>query len=300
MKDRISTIGFYSAGLAGALMLGMILHVETGVGDTPPQADSLLVFTDVSDEDLRAAMEAQLREGYDLTATTNAGRFQVYVVLYLARKALADVPNGPPLHIKYDNWSKIWLELNGLSEENAPLFARLAFEHRQDLFIDYSPGSVIKEIKDGGTPELALNVQASWPDDSDLPEKYTFVDTLSTPTLKVTNHRIIRYRLIDYGDMVLLDEIRGVTGRPTSGFLGALFKLIGDGRVVWTRISISEDGLQLTRARAKKGWFSVTETISIQPDGRAQKGLSEKTDELVAMEIRLKREIKISYHDWPL
>ena len=51
------------------------------------------------------------------------------------------------------------------------------------------------------------------------------------PKLKVTNRQEITYRLLVFGEMVVYDEIDGTFGRPLSGVLGALFKVIGDGRM---------------------------------------------------------------------
>jgi len=71
--------------------------------------------------------------------------------------------------------------------------------------------------------------------------------------------------------MTVLDEIDGISGRPLSGLLGTIFKLIGEGDAVFSRFSISTDGLQIVRAKAKK-LVSRTVTATIGPDGKAQNG----------------------------
>jgi len=111
---------------------------------------------------------------------------------------------------------------------------------------------VIERIEKGKMPRIAINVMVGWPKSAELPKKYSFVDTLSTPKLKVTNHREITYRLLDFGDMIVYDDIHGLTGRPTSGILGMLFKIIGEGRVVQSRISITPDGLKSIAHTQKK------------------------------------------------
>ena len=257
-------------------------------------------FVVVGFEELRSVMAEQLEIGYDPTATTNAARFQALIILKLARDTRASDANGPPLFVSHDDWFRALIEVNGLTEDEAPQYALLAYRHRQDLWVDYRPGRVIMSVEEGPEPLMALNVQAGWPRDSDQPNKYSFTDTLSTPTLKVTNHGLIRYRLLDFGDMIVFDKLQGLTGRPTSGLLAVLFKLIGEGRVVWSRLSFAEDGLQVTRAKAKKGPFSVTETLTLQLDGRANKGIPEDRPDLQALENRLKQKIKIKYHDWTL
>ena len=70
--------------------------------------------------------------------------------------------------------------------------------------------------------------------------------------MRVTNERVISYRLMDFGEMTVFDDIKGLRGRPTSGVLGFLFQLIGEGRVVENRMAISDDGIQVARARARK------------------------------------------------
>ena len=67
---------------------------------------------------------------------------------------------------------------------------------------------------------------------------------------------MIAYRLLDFGDMIAYDRVQGLTGRPTSGILGLLFRNIGEGRVVASRMAISHDGLQVSRAKAKKAFFT--------------------------------------------
>ncbi|MFQ5636972.1 MAG: hypothetical protein ACE5IR_03125 [bacterium] len=248
----------------------------------------------VSRETIKQAM--LLQTGYDPTVTTNVGRFQAEVILELARNAQKGNPYGPPLLIRHDRWFGAFLEVNGLTEENAPKYAVLANQYRQDQLVDYHP-NVIKKADDR-FPENALNVQVIWPKTPELPDRYSFDDTLSTPKLKVTNHRMIRYRLLDFGDMIVYDEIRGLSGRPTSGLLGMLFKIVGEGRVVWSKISISADGLQIVRTHAKKGPFSITETVTVQPDGRGQKGLPEDRPDLIVLEHKLKKKMKINYHKW--
>ncbi len=95
--------------------------------------------------------------------------------------------------------------------------------------------------------------------------------------------------------MIVYDEIKGLSGRPTSGLLAMLFKIIGEGRVVQSRIALTPDGLQITRARVKKGFFRVNATVTVQPNGVTKKGLPKDRPELKAFETLLKRPLKIKY-----
>ncbi|NIR47134.1 hypothetical protein GWO43_01410 [candidate division KSB1 bacterium] len=247
----------------------------------------------VSRDELKAAM--RLPSGYDPTATTNVGRFQADVILHLAREAHKQNPNGPPLLIRYNDWFWAFLQVNDIPLRDAPKFSLLAYEHQQNQLIDYRRDRVIQQVVEGPSPELAVNVKVWWPESADLPDKYSFEDKLSTPKLKVTNHRVITYRLLEFDNMVVYDDMHGITGRPTSGVLSFLFRLIGEGRVVYSRIAISEDGLQINRTKAKKGPFSVTETVMVQSNGHTEKGLPANRPDLEKLEEKLKQKIEIEY-----
>jgi hypothetical protein len=65
-----------------------------------------------------------------------------------------------------------------------------------------------------------MSVITGWPGGELIPEEYSYDDNASTPPLRVAHKRITSYRLLDFGDTVLLDEISGVYGRATGGALG--------------------------------------------------------------------------------
>jgi hypothetical protein len=115
----------------------------------------------------------------------------------------------------------------------------------------------------------------------------------------VTNERVMTYRLLDYGDVVVFDDIRGLRGRPTEGFLGVLFDLVGEGSLRWSRQALSGDGLQVSRARATKGPFSVESTITVFPDGRVQKDLPPERADLAPLEQRLLEKRALRYRPLP-
>ncbi len=241
-------------------------------------------------------VEAMRQRGdYDPTATTNGARFQAEVALYLVRQARERDPEGPPLFLGHEAWFQAFLEVTGRTVETAPMYALLAYRHEQDMEIDYRTDRVIREVKKGDRPKLAVNVVIWWPKKAGGTARYSYQDTLSTPRLKVTNRRVMTYRLLDFGDRVVYDGIKGLTGRPTSGILGFLFRIIGEGRVVQSRMAISEDGLQVSRARAKKAFMGVTATVTVSPDGRTEKDVPEDRPDLMALEERLKRPLEIDY-----
>jgi len=247
----------------------------------------------VAQEQILEAMRAS--QGFDPTATTNGARFQAEVLLRLCRQARARDPQGGPLFLGHAEWFSAYLARTGLAAEKAPPFVRLPYDYGQDMVVDYRMERVLREVTEGPSPALALNVRIWWPAARDRPTQYSYEDALSTPRLKVTNRRVISYRLLDLGDMVAFQEIEGLLGRPTSGVLGLLFKVIGEGRVEENRMAISADGLQIARARAKKAFFEVVSTVTVYPDGRTEKDLPTGRRDLVGIEARLKRPLKASY-----
>jgi hypothetical protein len=154
---------------------------------------------------------------------------------------------------------------------------------------------VIRTVGAGPTPELALNVRLWWERTDDTPDRYSYLDSLSTPRLSVTNRSVITYRLLDMGDMIVYDQIEGLAGRPTTGALGLLFRVMGVGSVVWSRTAIAPDGLQITRARAMKGFIGVTSTLTVYPDGRTEKDLPVDRPDLARLEERLKDPVEVEY-----
>ena len=228
-------------------------------------------------------------DGYELTATTNGARFQAEVLLRLAREQ----PDGPPLFLGHAEWFSAFLARTGLSAEKAPAFMRLAHDYAQDLQIDYRSDRVVES--GGPRPAFAANVTVWWPERRGSPDSYSYEDLLSTPHLEVTNQRRIAYRLLEVDGMVVYGEVQGLLGRPTSGILGALFQVIGKGHVKESRMLISRDGLQVSRAVARKWSFGVTQTVTVHPDGRMEKDIPRDRPDLKALAARLEAPLGIRY-----
>jgi hypothetical protein len=246
----------------------------------------------VGPEEILAAM--QRSQGFDPTATTNGARFQAEVILVLARERRDRDPLGPPLFIGHAQWFSAFLARTGLAQERAPAFIRLAYEHGQDMEVDYQSEHVLQEAAEGSRPRLALNVRIWWPEPRGG-SSYSYEDMLSIPHLKVTNKRLMSYRLLEFEDMLVFGEIEGLLGRPTSGVLGLLFQIIGEGQVQENRMTISRDGLQISHARARKAFFGVTSTVTVYPDGRTEKDLPAGRPDLAPLEARLTRPLQLSY-----
>jgi len=246
----------------------------------------------VSQQDILDAMNAC--QGYNVTATTNGPRFQAEVLMRLAQKARAEHPDGPELLIGHAEWFHAYLARTGLTSDAAPLFARLAFDHGQDLQIDYRAERVV-ENAGAERPDFAASVRLWWPDRPGAPSSFSYADEVSTPQLKVTNQRVIAYRLLEISGMVIYGQIEGLKGRPTSGILGAIFQLIGEGDLKESRMVVSPDGLQLSRTHAEKWAFGVTQTVTVYPDGHAEKDIPPNRPDLKALAERLEAPLKIRY-----
>jgi len=273
-------------------MRQVILAAALLLASVPARAAERFGARVVQRDEILQAMNAS--RGYDLKVTTNAPRLQSEVLLRLVSEAAARDPRRQPLFIGHREWLEAYLERTSLTRERAPQFVRLADAYAQDMIVDYRLDRVI------GTPALnpprrALNVCIWWPERNDGPGSYSYEDTLSSPQLKVTNERVITYRLLDYGDMVVFNEITGLRGRPTSGVLGMLFQVIGEGSVIETRVAVAPDGLQITRARARKLLIEVATTVTVYPDGRTEKDVPAGRPDLAAIDDRLKQPLRLRH-----
>ena len=241
-------------------------------------------------------LEAMRQHGdYDPAATTNGARFQAEVVFHLARQARERDPDGLPLLIGHEAWFRSFLELTGQTEDAAPQYVLLSYQYNQSIEVDYRPDRVIRKVEKGPAPELAVNVRIKWEDGPGRADRYSYLDTLSTPRFKVTNRQVITYRLLHFGDWAVYDEIEGITGRPMSGVLALLFRVIGEGRIAHSRMAIAGDGVQVSRTTARKAFMEVTTTVTVYPDGTMEKDVPDGRADLLELEKRLKQPMEIDY-----
>ncbi len=247
----------------------------------------------VSREEILEAMRHS--QGYALTATSNGPRLQAEVLLRLIRGAEATDAQRRPLYVGHREWYEAFLERTGLPSGRAPLYVRKAWESRQDLVLDYRRERVIDAVLEGPRPTTVANVEIFWPDLPGAPEQFSYDDLQSDPTLRVTQKRLIRYRLIDYPDRRWYAEVSGLHGRPTSGALGLLFKVLGEARVVETRTALSPDGLVIVRGRGRKLGLTRVGTVTVWPDGHARKGVPRDRPDLRALARRLKEPLQIRF-----
>ena len=252
----------------------------------------------------RAELAAEMRTAavshgdYDLLATTNWTRFQSALYLQLVRNAMEREPLGGMLFIPSADLFWEFLSVSGLVDpKGAPTHLLWSLHLAQGTHLEYGLDSIVRSVLKGAQPILVVNVRIGWPDRPDGTEKYSFIDTLSVPELRVTNHQEITFRMLDFGEMVVYDKVEGASGRPLSGVLGALFKVIGEGDVKWARAGISEDGIQVVRAQAKK-LFTKTATVTVLPDGVAEKDTPDDRPDLAAIAARLKEDLDLEYYPY--
>ena len=234
--------------------------------------------------------------GYKLTSTTN-GAWLANVVLALAQQAMERDPDGPPLFIGHEDWFRSLLEVTGHTEDTVPEYALLNYHYEQNMEVDYRLDRVVREVMEGPMPKLAVNVRIRWKDGPGVPDRYSYIDTLSTPTVRVTNRQVIKYRLLDFGDWIVYDEIEGITARPEAGVLALLFRLIGEGHMTHSRIAIAEDGIHVSRTRAEKSFMKVMTTVTIHPNGIIEKGVPAGRADLLELEELLEQPMEIDYVD---
>ncbi len=250
----------------------------------------------------RAELAAEMRKAalshgdYDVLATTNWTRFQAALYLQLVRQAMEREPLGGVLFIPSEYLFREFLSVAGLADpKKAPAHLLWALHLDQGTQLEYRTDGIVRAVGKGTHPTLAVNVRLAWPDRPDGTDRYAFIDTLSVPKLKVTNRQEITFRLLDFGEMVVYDKIEGTSGRPLSGVLGALFKVIGEGSIKYSRSALADDGLQVVRVKAKKV-FSKTATLTVYPDGRAEKDVPPDRRDLAEAEELLRRDLEIEYH----
>jgi hypothetical protein len=275
-------------------VLGMCCHAAPGDA-MQTGAVNLASIRVATRSEIVEAMLAEKAKNYNLLATANGARFSAGVILHVARRARGVEGSRVPVLLDHRDYFEAFLQITGLSRDAAPTFLRIADQYGEDQFIDPCRECVIEKIIAGPTPELAVNVVAGWPDGAGVASEYTYTDASSTPPLRVIHKRVNSYRLLDFGDMLLYDDIEGIYGRATGGLLGLMFTLIGDGKAVRSFIAYASDGIQVTRTTAKKA-ITVTQTATVTLDGRGERGVPPGRADLNAIEKRLKRKFEARYH----
>ena len=243
-------------------------------------------------EEILQAMSAH--GAYSLTSTTTSMRFGAEALLAIARRRRREAPENPRFRISQDDWFVAHRETAGVTYAEMSESARAAFEHHQDALVEFGP-RVIERVQEGPAPIMALDVTLFWPDSGNAPSQFHYDDTLSVPRLDVYDHRVVRFKLLQYEDMLVFDQIDGISVRP-KGFFSAVFALLGKPDLKQTRLAVSADQWQVVRGQVKVfPGISKIGTATIEPDGRGHEGVPRDRTDLRALQERLKRALGIRY-----
>lgn len=253
----------------------------------------------LSTEAIERAMREQAQKGYDIAAGPNQGRFIAAILFALADRERTQGDENRPFLIRQKELFPAYLRATGKSPEEVPPGYLRGKEVGIAMSVAYQTDQIVGEVKEGPVPEQALSVRATWPESDGLPSSYVYEDTTSDPNVRVRRERPTTYRILKYADLVVYDEMKGISVRPTSGALGALFSAIGMAEVDETRFVVSEDQTQVTLTRVHK-LFSVGSLATVTRDGRARKGLPEDRPELERYEAVLKQDLEVTYTGPPL
>ena len=205
---------------------------------------------------------------YSLTSTTTSMRFGAEALLAIVRRRQREAPGSTRLLIDQDDWFAAHRETAGVTYDEMSAAARAGFEHGQDALVDYAP-NVVREVVEGPTPRTALSVTIFWPDSAGAPSHFSYRDTLSVPRVEVYDDRVVRFKLLAYDDMLVFDQVSGISVKPL-GFMSGIFSVLGKPDLKQTRIAVSGDQWQVMRGQVNVfAGISKTGTAAIDPAGGA-------------------------------
>lgn len=277
-----------------AVCAAMLLVAAAANGTAPRVARPQAEAVKASRANVLTAMRPE--RDYDAAATANSGRFQANVYLRLARQ-LRSASGAEIVLIDHEDWYQAFREYSGLSDEEMPELLRLLREHGQDALLDFRDGAVIERVAAGRMPDLAMNVRVEFAGGEDAADSFSYEDRLADPAVLVHNDRLVTFRLLDFGDQVFHDDIRGSKVRPLTGSLGALFAVIGLAEIRSVRMAVADDGTSVSIATARKALVTVPAAVTTSPWGRAERGVSPLRDDLLAIEQRLRQPLEFDYVD---
>ena len=84
-------------------------------------------------------------------------------------------------------------------------------------------------------PIMALDVTLLPTRSEGAASGFSYKDTLSVPRVDMYNDPLIRSKVLEYDDMLVFDEVTGISVRPL-GFLSGIFAVLGNPDLKQTRI----------------------------------------------------------------
>jgi hypothetical protein len=238
--------------------------------------------------------EAMAAHGpYSLTSTTTSMLFGSRALLAIVRRRQREAPDATQFFIDHADWFLAHLKTAGVDYTAMSESARAAYEHRQDVLVDYGP-HLVTAVEEGPPPRTALDVTI-FSADTAGPREFGYQDTLSVPKVDVFNSRVVRFRMLEYDSLLLFDQVHGVSVRPL-GFLSAVFAIVGKPDLKQTRLAVSKDFWQVMRGRVKVlPGISKTGTATIQPDGRGHEGVPRDRADLAALARSMAQPLELRY-----
>jgi hypothetical protein len=231
---------------------------------------------------------------YSITSTTTSIRFAAEALLAIVQRRKREAPGGTHLWIDHADWFAAHLATAGVPYAEMSEAARASFEHGRDALVDYGPG-VVQEVVEGPAPLAALDVTIFWPDTGDAPPEFSYRDTLSHPQVDVYHQRVVRFKLLQFENLLLLDGIRGISVRPI-GFLSAVFAVLGKPDLRQTRVAVSADQWQVMRGQVNVfAGISKTGSGTIDPEGRGHEQVPRDRADLLALARRIREPLELRY-----
>lgn len=240
----------------------------------------------VTREQIVAALRQQQALGYRIDAIANSVRLQSGVMFALAEALRAQDSRQQPFRIGHRDYYSAFLEVSGLTEQTAPSFVAAPYAAHEDYLVDPRIEQVIDLSATRDRPQRALNVKAGWPPGAGVPTSYSYEDRSTDPAIETRREQVTSWRILDYGEAIVYDDLRGVGGRATSGLLGVVFAVLGHAQAQQTRFAIAADGVQVSRTTARK-LLTLTQTVTIFPEGTVLTGLPKDRPDLADLERML-------------
>ncbi|MEO7987038.1 MAG: hypothetical protein ABI766_10930 [Gemmatimonadales bacterium] len=257
-----------------------------------PAAQSCPEPYHMSRQEILRAMSAH--GAYSLTSTTTSLRFDAEALLAIVRQRERESPGSTQFFISQSDWFAAHRETAAATYPEMSVAARSGFEHHQDILVDYGP-QVVEKVLEGPVPIRSLDVLLFWPDSEGAASEFSYKDTLSVPQVDVYDHRVIRSKLLEYDDMLVFDQVTGISVRPI-GFLSALFAVLGKPDLKQTRLAFSADQWQVMRGQVNVfAGISKTGIATIEPNGRGHEGVPPDRGDLRALANQMKRPLKLRY-----
>ena len=276
---RFSAIAVVTAALSSSLL------VPAAIGQVCPAA------ADIPRSQLLEAM--RVARGYRLTSTSTAPLFGAQTLVALVKQRERDFPGQAWFTIHHADWFEAHREVAGATYREMSIAARAAHEHGQDVIVHYG-GDIVSYVGQGAPPTTAIDVKIYPEPTGQAVAGFSYHDSTSIPEVTVYDEPIIRFKLLEFPGMLVMDEVEGLSVRP-AGFFSLLFALFGNAAVEQNRIAVSSDYWQVMVGRGRFVGFSKTRTVTVEPNGLVHEHIPRERPDLRALEDQLRRPLAIHY-----